>query len=90
MTEKCPKCRSTDLIKGQSNLWCNSCGYFPIEKLDILQSELDQLKAENRVLHRILDTINEIMWNSYMIKSFPFNRDHGFQIMEQLEKWAKL
>jgi hypothetical protein len=26
----CPSCGSHDLKRGEQNLWCNSCGYFPI------------------------------------------------------------
>ncbi len=29
-TTECPKCHSNDLRHGEQNLWCNSCGYFPI------------------------------------------------------------
>ncbi len=27
---ECPKCHSKELRRGEQNLWCNNCGYFPI------------------------------------------------------------
>lgn len=27
----CPRCYSTKLKRGTGNLWCSSCGYYPIE-----------------------------------------------------------
>ena len=37
---------------------------------------------------RHLEKINDIMWNSCMIKGRDFGRKEGFKIMEILEDWA--
>lgn len=38
---------------------------------------------------KLLDKINTIMWESYMIKDYPFGRKEGRKIMEVLEQWAE-
>lgn len=40
-------------------------------------------------LLKMLEKINVIMWESYMIKDRPFGRDEGRKIMEVLEQWAE-
>ena len=42
-----------------------------------------------RDMWELLDKINVIMWESYMIKDYPFGRKEGRKIMEVLEKWAE-
>lgn len=39
-------------------------------------------------LWKLLDQINTIMWESYMIQNNEFGREQGKEIMERLEKWA--
>ena len=35
-----------------------------------------------------LENINNIMWESHMIKSKTFDKTQGTMIMQELEKWA--
>jgi len=35
-----------------------------------------------------LEEINDIMWNSLMIKGRDFGRKEGFKIMQVLEEWS--
>lgn len=42
-----------------------------------------------RDMWKLLDKINVIMWESYMIKDYPFGRNEGRKIMEMLEQWAE-
>lgn len=51
--------------------------------------DLLNLSNQNKELWRMLEQINIIMWESYMIKSRPFGRDEGGKIMEVLEQWAE-
>ena len=37
---------------------------------------------------KMLNQINVIMWESYMIKDGPFGRNEGHKIMEVLKQWA--
>lgn len=43
----------------------------------------------DRDMWKMLDQINVIMWESYMIKGRPFGRDEGLKIMKVLEQWAE-
>ncbi len=47
------------------------------------------IENENKQLWKMLEQINVIMWESYMVKSKTFGRDEGKKIMEVLEKWAE-
>lgn len=49
---------------------------------------IEKMKNKNRVLNKSLETINNIMWESYMIKDRDFGRKDGLKIMIELEKWA--
>ncbi len=45
--------------------------------------------SAERDMWKLLDKINVIMWESYMIKGYPFGRNEGRKIMEVLEQWAE-
>lgn len=45
--------------------------------------------SAERDMYQLLDKINTIMWESYMIKDRPFGRNEGRKIMEILEQWAE-
>lgn len=45
--------------------------------------------SAERDMWEMLDQINVIMWESYMIKDRPFGRDEGLKIMEVLKQWAE-
>ena len=40
-------------------------------------------------LWKLMDEINTIMWESYMIEGKEFGRTEGLKIMERLEQWAE-
>lgn len=44
-----------------------------------------------RELYKLLEDINVIMWESFMVKSkrADFGEKEGYKIMKVLEKWAK-
>jgi len=60
--------------------------------------EIHKLLAENEQLilsgvskclnEQTLENINNIMWESHMIKSKTFDKTQGTMIMQELEKWA--
>lgn len=62
--------------------------YNYIQALDTYIDELEKPETE-RDMWKMLDQINVIMWESYMIKDRPFGRDEGRKIMEVLEQWAE-
>lgn len=47
------------------------------------------ISSAERDMWQLLDKINTIMWESYMIKDRPFGRNEGRKIMEILEQWAE-
>ena len=47
------------------------------------------ISSAERDMWKMLDQINVIMWESYMIKDRPFGREDGRKIMEVLEQWAE-
>jgi hypothetical protein len=57
---------------------------------------LDEALTEQLILSGVskclneqtLENINNIMWESHMIKSKTFDRTQGTMIMQELEKWA--
>ena len=51
--------------------------------------DLLNLSNQNKELWRIIEQINIIMWESYMVKDRPFGRNEGLKIMEVLEQWAE-
>ena len=48
------------------------------------------MEEEHRIMNLILENINTIMWESFMIKSKGFSDEDGKKIMQELEKWAKI
>jgi regulator of replication initiation timing len=72
---------------------------YEVEKLkeenQELQVELDTIKKQlilsgvSKCLNeQTLENINNIMWESHMIKSKTFDKTQGTMIMQELEKWA--
>jgi hypothetical protein len=51
-----------------------------------LQKEVERLKA----MDVILEEINNIMWEGFMVKSKGFIKNDGARIMNELEKWASI
>jgi hypothetical protein len=57
---------------------------------------LDEALTEQLILSGVskclneqtLENINNIMWESHMIKSKTFDKTQGTMIMQELEKWA--
>jgi len=58
-------------------------------EVEKLQEQLNVSQLKIKALEGHLETINNIMWNSWGIKDFPFGREDGRKIMEVLNKWAK-
>ena len=69
--------------------------------LEILLDHKCELKSDTEALTELLnlfsvsnngdkhlEEINDIMWNSLMIKGIDFGRKEGFKIMQVLEEWA--
>ena len=54
-----------------------------LNKADVIRS------AEYRDLWKLMEEINTIMWESYMIKGREFGRTEGYKIMGRLEQWAE-
>lgn len=62
-----------------------------LEVLSAIEKQFYKSFDENAVeMDDILENINTIMWESYMIRDYPFGRTDGAKIMEELVKWAKL
>ncbi len=57
--------------------------------LDGNDAKLPVSGSAERDMWKLLDKINVIMWESYMIKGYPFGRNEGRKIMEVLEQWAE-
>lgn len=62
---------------------------------DELAESIAERLANNGLLSNVssngdkhLEKINDIMWNSCMIKGRDFGRKEGFKIMQVLEEWA--
>ena len=45
--------------------------------------------ADYKHLYELMENINTIMWESYMIKDKEFGRQEGYKIMGILEQWAE-
>lgn len=69
-----------------------------ITKLDNLIDDYYPNKSENSNLTRsaeyqdlwkLMEKINIIMWESYMIKGREFGRTEGYKIMGIIEQWAE-
>ena len=54
-----------------------------LNKADVIRS------AEYRHLWDLMDEINTIMRESYMIEGREFGRTEGYKIMGRLEQWAE-
>lgn len=48
-----------------------------------------ELTKDELELWRMLDDINKIMWESFMIKSRGFKYEDGIKVMNVLNRWAK-
>lgn len=62
-------------------------------KIDIVQAMEDYADYKHSFLSDVsineaLEEINTIMWESFMIKEYPFGRLDGTRIMIILEEWA--
>lgn len=51
---------------------------------------LSDVRARNQKCEQALNDINNIMWNSCMVKDRTFDRKEGMQIMEILNNWASV
>ena len=45
--------------------------------------------ADYKHIWQLMDELNTIMWESYMIKGKDFGRQEGYKIMGLLEQWAE-
>ena len=45
--------------------------------------------ADYNHLWELMNEINTIMWESYMIEGKEFGRTEGYKIMGRLEQWAE-
>lgn len=45
--------------------------------------------ADYKHIWQLMDELNTIMWESYMIKGKYFGRQEGYKIMGLLEQWAE-
>jgi|JI9StandDraft_1071089.scaffolds.fasta_scaffold507916_1 hypothetical protein len=45
--------------------------------------------ADYNHLWELMNEINTIMWESYMVKGKEFGRTEGYKIMGRLEQWAE-
>ena len=45
--------------------------------------------ADYNHIWKLMDELNTIMWESYMIKGKDFGRQEGYKIMGLLEQWAE-
>jgi len=63
-----------------NNEWKDTYGWEVIKWLD----ETDTDNADN-----YLEQINNIMWQGWGIKDYPFGRKDGEKIMKVLNEWAK-
>ena len=57
----CPSCGSHDLKRGEQNLWCNSCGYFPIPFERETYSFQQCVKLAENVPQANIDTMRETL-----------------------------
>lgn len=48
-----------------------------------------KLKKQATEFNKLLEEINTIMWESFMVKGKGFTEQDGNKIMQILEKWAK-
>jgi hypothetical protein len=64
----------------------------PLRKTAVISSadiQAQNIVNQNKDLFGMLEKINVIMWESYMVKDRPFGRKEGSKIMEVLEQWAE-
>jgi len=45
--------------------------------------------ADYKHIWQLMDELNTIMWERYMIKGKDFGRQEGYKIMGLLEQWAE-
>ena len=45
--------------------------------------------ADYKHIWQLMDELNTIMWESYMVKDKDFGRQEGYKIMGLLEQWAE-
>ena len=45
--------------------------------------------ADYKHIWQLMNELNTIMWESYMIKGKEFGRTEGYKIMGLLEQWAE-
>ena len=53
-----------------------------------LEAKLTLTDVSKCLNEQTLENINNIMWESHMIKSKTFDKTQGTMIMQELEKWA--
>ena len=58
-----------------------------LTRLQLAENKLAQ-EAPQPDLNDFLNRINNIMWNSYMVKDEGLKPEHGDQIMQVLNEWA--
>ena len=53
--------------------------------------EVEALKSENKLLHNILDDMNAVLWENFMIKDKQIDIDFvRKEMIKLLEKWASI
>ena len=67
------------------DLFCGMLKRFGEMKVSQALTLTDVSKCLNE---QTLENINNIMWESHMIKSKTFDKTQGTMIMQELEKWA--
>jgi len=77
----CTKC-FTKQVTGTVRFGFDKCEEWANEKWN---SRIDDYND----LWKLMDEINTIMWESYMIEGKEFDRTEGLKIMERLEQWAE-
>jgi len=62
-----------------------------LEKLLFLErTNIAKLQKENKQLNGYLEEINEVMYNTLLLKTYVFNRDNFIKkIMDILSDWAE-
>lgn len=55
----------------------------PLKQPDVISS------ADYNHIWQLMNELNTIMWESYMIEGKDFGRTEGYKIMGLLERWAE-
>lgn len=59
-----------------------------MNRLGVENERMKEVQRNYNDLYSIMEDINAIMWESYMIKDRDFGRVQGSKIMSKLNEWA--